>query len=121
MRCAALRQLFSTDKYGPDNLLGLRRDLRCEFFDVRVNYLNAAFNISPNSDSCFSVASFVMSHEKPHPARAGDKEAQHKRVYYQGTLETDKANYRALARRAGRRCLEHEGRMPVRQPYHSPR
>ena len=38
---------------------------------------------------------------------------------WQGTLETDKANYRALARRAGRRCLEHEGRMPVRQPYPS--
>ncbi len=32
-------------------------------------------------------------------------------------LTTDKANYRALARRAGRRCLEHEGRMPVRQPF----
>src|SRR2546426_11646777 len=31
----------------------------------------------------------------------------------QATLETDKANYRALARRAGRRCLEHEGRMPA--------
>ena len=26
-------------------------------------------------------------------ARAGDKEALQKRVYYQGTLETDKANY----------------------------
>ena len=32
-------------------------------------------------------------------------------------MGTDKANYRALARRAGRRCLEHEGRMPVRQPF----
>jgi len=30
-------------------------------------------------------------------ARAGDKEAQQKRVYYQGTLETDKANYRSPA------------------------
>jgi len=62
-----------------------------------------------------------MAKEQAEAARAGDKEAQQKRVYYQGTLETDKANYRALARRAGRRCLEHEGRMPVRQPYHSPR
>ena len=59
-----------------------------------------------------------MAHDLAEAARA-DKEAQQKRVYYQGTLETDKANYRALARRAGRRCLE--GRMPVRQPYHSPR
>src|SRR5258705_10865600 len=54
-----------------------------------------------------------MAKEQAEAARAGDKEAQQKRVYYQGTLETDKANYRALARRAGRRCLEHEGRMPV--------
>ena len=60
-----------------------------------------------------------MAKEQAEAARAGDKEAQQKRVYYQGTLETDKANYRALARRAGRRCLEHEGRVPVRQPYHS--
>src|SRR5712671_2306107 len=60
-----------------------------------------------------------MAHDLAEAARAGDKEAQQKRVYYQGTLETDKANYRALARRAGRRCLEHEGRMPVRQPYPS--
>ena len=62
-----------------------------------------------------------MAKEQAEAARAGHKEAQQKRVYYQGTLETDKANYRALAQRAGRRCLEHEGRMPVRQPYHSPR
>ena len=60
-----------------------------------------------------------MAKEQAEAARAGHKEAQQKRVYYQGTLETDKANYRALARRAGRRCLEHEGRMPVRQPYPS--
>src|SRR5258708_7756018 len=33
---------------------------------------------------------------------------------FQENLGPDKANYRALARRAGRRCLEHEGRMPVR-------
>src|SRR6266478_2792275 len=59
-----------------------------------------------------------MAHDLAEAARA-DKEAQQKRVYYQGTLETDKANYRALARRAGRRCLEHEGRVPVRQPSHS--
>ena len=41
--------------------------------------------------------------EQAEAARAGDKEAQQKRVYYQGTLETDKANYRppALASRAG--------------------
>ena len=47
-----------------------------------------------------------MAKEQAEAARAGDKEAQQKRVYYQGTLETEKANYRALARRAGRRCLE---------------
>src|SRR5438309_3937551 len=32
---------------------------------------------------------------------------------FQENLGPEKANYRALARRAGRRCLEHEGRMPV--------
>src|SRR5437660_9585780 len=42
-----------------------------------------------------------MAKEQAEAARAGDKEAQQKRVYYQGTLETDKANYRALARWAG--------------------
>ena len=44
-----------------------------------------------------------MAHDLAEAARAGDKEAQQKRVYYQGTLETDKANYRppALASRAG--------------------
>ena len=44
-----------------------------------------------------------MAKEQAEAARAGDKEAQQKRVYYQGTLETDKANYRppALASRAG--------------------
>src|SRR6266566_830450 len=68
-----------------------------------------------------NLISRAMAKEQAEAARAGDKEAQQKRVYYQGTLETDKANYRALARRAGRRCLEHEGRMPVRQPCHSPR
>src|SRR6266481_1995647 len=46
-----------------------------------------------------------LAKELAEAARAGDKEAQQKRVYYQGTLETDKANYRALARRAGRRTL----------------
>src|SRR5438105_1934168 len=44
-----------------------------------------------------------LAQEHAEAARAGDKEAQQKRVYYQGTLETDKAKYRALARRAGRR------------------
>ena len=34
-----------------------------------------------------------MAHDLAAAARAGDKEAQQKRVYYQGTLETDKANY----------------------------
>ena len=34
-----------------------------------------------------------MAHDLAEAARAGDKEAQQKRVYYQGTLETDKANY----------------------------
>src|SRR5260370_15944602 len=34
-----------------------------------------------------------MAKEQAEAARAGDKEAQQKRVYYQGTLETDKANY----------------------------
>src|SRR6266446_7874364 len=44
-----------------------------------------------------------MAHDLAAAARAGDKDAQQKRVYYQGTLETDKANYRppALASRAG--------------------
>ena len=42
-----------------------------------------------------------MAKEQAEAARAGDKEAQQKRVYYQGTLETDKANCRALARWAG--------------------
>src|SRR6266436_611561 len=31
-----------------------------------------------------------MAHDLAEAARAGDKEAQQKRVYYQGTLETDK-------------------------------
>ena len=31
-----------------------------------------------------------MAKEQAEAARAGDKEAQQKRVYYQGTLETDK-------------------------------
>jgi hypothetical protein len=35
----------------------------------------------------------MMAKEQAEAARAGDKEAQQKRVYYQGTLETDKANY----------------------------
>src|SRR5260370_8018766 len=34
-----------------------------------------------------------MAKEQAEAARAGDKEAQQKRVYYQGTLETDKADY----------------------------
>src|SRR5258707_1317687 len=34
-----------------------------------------------------------MAKEQAEAARAGHKEAQQKRVYYQGTLETDKANY----------------------------
>src|SRR6266550_3601124 len=59
-----------------------------------------------------------MAKEQAEAARAGHKEAQQKRVYYQGTLETDKANYRALARRAGRRCLEHEGRSALIRPGH---
>src|SRR6266550_4571054 len=59
-----------------------------------------------------------MAKEQAEAARVGDKEAQQKRVYYQGTLETDKANYRALARRAGRRCLEHEGRSALIRPGH---
>src|SRR5256885_11578724 len=44
-----------------------------------------------------------MAKEQAEAARAGHKEAQQKRVYYQGTLETDKENYRppALASRAG--------------------
>src|SRR6266478_3423950 len=32
-----------------------------------------------------------MAKQQAEAARAGDKEAQQKRVYYQGTLETDKA------------------------------
>ena len=32
----------------------------------------------------------MMAKEQAEAARAGDKEAQQKRVYYQGTLETDK-------------------------------
>src|SRR5258706_10484883 len=45
-----------------------------------------------------------MAKEQAEAARAGDKEAQQKRVYYQGTLETDKANYwsPAFASRARR-------------------
>jgi hypothetical protein len=35
-------------------------------------------------------------------ARAGDKEAQQKRVYYQGTLETDKGELSATSPRLAR-------------------
>ena len=34
----------------------------------------------------------MMAKEQAEAARAGDKEAQQKRVYYQDTLETDKGN-----------------------------
>jgi len=35
----------------------------------------------------------------------------------QGTLQTDKGELSGSSAMGGRRCLEHEGRMPVRQPY----
>jgi hypothetical protein len=43
-----------------------------------------------------------MAHDLAEAARAGDKEAQQKRVYYQGTLETDKGELSATSPRLAR-------------------